>query len=248
MGIVEVVEIVGLGLVAAANPLPVIGQLALVTRAGSRRAAAAFAAGWAGALLVTTGLLAIGAAALVAALVGGAGESVDERYADSGSASGTDPAADGLAAWVPLLIGIVLLVLGVLVWFRKPSEPDAPPTRLAKAFETLGPGKAVLLGAGLALVKPKTIAAVIGAAAIVGADSLAFWPSALLIVLFTAAGSLAVGLPVVLAARGGDRVSGALASLQAGLSRNKARITGGLLLVVGAIILVVGLASWLGAG
>jgi len=243
MGIVEVVEIVGLGLVAAANPLPVIGQLALVTRPGGRGASVAFAAGWAGALLVATGLLAVGAAAVVAALFGGSGDPGGEPYATSEPGSGTD----GLAPWVPLLIGIVLLVLGVLVWFTKPPAADAPPSRLATAFETLGPGKAVLLGAGLALVKPKTIAAVIGAAAIVGADGLAFWPSALLVVLFTVAGSVAVGLPVVLAAVGGDRVSGVLASMQAALSRNKARITGGLLFVVGAIILVVGLTSWLGA-
>jgi hypothetical protein len=61
----------------------------------------------------------------------------------------------------------------------------------------------------------------------------------ILIVLFTAVGSVTVALPVVLHAVGGERVTGALGSLQSWLSRNSKRITGGLMVVIGAVILVV---------
>jgi len=239
MGIVEVVEIVGLGLVVAANPLPVIGQLALVNRADGRAASVAFAAGWAAALLVVTGLLALGAAALLGAVFGAG--------SDSGSSASSLPDAgtggSGPASWIPLVIGGVLIVLGVLVWFTKPPAADAPPSRLSTAFETMTPAKALLIGAGFALIKPKTIAAVIAASAVIGAEALPFWPSALLIVVFTVVGTLAVGLPVLLAAVGGPRIAAALDTVQGALARNKARITGGLLLVVGAIILIVGLSA-----
>ncbi len=245
MGIVEVVEIVGLGLVAAANPLPVIGQLALVTRADGRPAALGLTAGWAGALVVVTGLLAAGAAAVVGALFGAPADG--QRYAAYEPGVGADASGGGGgASWIPVLIGLALLVLGVLSWLKKPRDPDAPPSRLARAFDTLTPAKAVLLGAGLALVKPKTIAAVIGASAIIGADELPFGPSALLVVLFAVVGSLTIGLPLVLAVVGGARSAGLLASMQSALSRHSARITGGLLFVIGAIILVMGVTTLLG--
>jgi threonine/homoserine/homoserine lactone efflux protein len=226
MGILEIGETIGLGLVVAANPMPVVGQLTLLSRPDGPRVAMFLAGGWAGAVLVLVTAVSAGIAALFAALFGLEDEDV--------------PAVEGYGASLVLgVVGAALLVLGAYVWARKPREADAPPSRFARTFDRLTPAKAVLVGAGLALLKPKTLAAVAAASTIIGAEGRLFVGSAILIVLFTVVGSLTVALPVMLHAFGGERVTGALADLQNWLSQNSKRITGGLMAVIGAVILVV---------
>jgi hypothetical protein len=89
------------------------------------------------------------------------------------------------------------------------------------------------------VLKPKTLAAVAAASTIIGAEGRLFVGSAILIALFTVVGSVTVALPVVLHAFGGERVGGVLTALQSWLSRNSKRITGGLMALVGAVLLVV---------
>lgn len=227
MNTLEIVEIIGLGVVVAANPLPVVGQLALVTRDGGRPAAVAFASGWAGTVLVVLGLLATGMGAVIGALFGFEADGERRAGAEGGS-------------WVPFVLGVALIVLGLLSWVRKPREKSSP---LMKRLDSLTPAKAVAVGAGLALLKPKTIAALLAASAIIGAEGRPLLSSAILVLVVTAVGSLGVVVPLVLAVTGGPRIEGGLRSAQRTMERHSSRITGGLIIAVGLVVLAFGLAE-----
>ena len=227
MNTIEIIELIGLGIVVAANPLPVIAQLALVTRDGGRSAAVGLAMGWAGTLFAVLGLLVTGTVAVIGALFGFGGD-------------GAEPADDPGVLWVPLVLGIALVVLGALSWVRKPRETASP---LMKTLDALTPGKALAWGAGFAVLKPKTIAALFAASAIIGSDGRPMFPAVLLVLLVTAVGSLGVVVPLLLSVVGGARVEDALRTAQRGMERHSSRITGGLLVVVGVLLIVFGLGS-----
>ncbi|MBB3157860.1 threonine/homoserine/homoserine lactone efflux protein [Microbacterium proteolyticum] len=227
MDTIDIVEIIGLGVVVAANPLPVVGQLTLVTREGGRPTAVALASGWAGALMVVLGLLATGMAAVIGASVGFEADGSMRAGAEGGS-------------WFPIVLGVALIVLGVLSWARKPRVTPSP---LMKTLDSLTPARAVALGAGLALLKPKSIAALLAAGAIVGAEGRPLLSSAILVLLVTGVGSLGVVVPLILAVVGGPRIVGALRTAQRTMERHSSHITSGLVIAVGLVVLAFGLAE-----
>lgn len=210
-------EIIGLAIVVAANPVPVISLLSLVVRPEGIHMAMSFAAGWAGAVLLSLTLLTFGTTALFPST-----SALMERH------------TTGVV--LPLIIGIALVVLGLAFVRRPPPAADAPPSRISRLFSTLTPSRAVLVGAGLAVVKPKTLVALVAASTVIGAEGTGPTQTLILLAVFTAVGSATVITPIVLRATGGPKMVNGLQRTQQQISRYFSRALGALLLIIGIVL------------
>lgn len=117
----------------ALSPFPIVAVILVVTSPQARSAGPAFAAGWLAGL------------SLLTAVVVGLGELV----------GGGEPAT--WAAWVRVVLGAALVVLAVRKFAGRPraDEPGTTPAWMA-GLTTASPGRALILGLGLAALNPRT--------------------------------------------------------------------------------------------
>ncbi len=179
-------------------------------------AAAAFVAGWVGALV------AVGAAVLLLA------EGAD---AATGGEGGT---ATGLAQ---LGIGIVLLVLAARKWRGRPrgGESAELPGWMA-SLERVTPARALGFGALFAGVKPKNLVLTAAAALVIAEGALAPATSAALLLAYALLATVGVAAPLVAALALGDRAGAVLAGWKGWLGENNATIMTLLLVLFGVIL------------
>ena len=219
-------QLLPLALTIALSPLPLAALLLMLLAPGGFRAAAGFSIGWFLGVLLSATLL-----ALLSSLLPhdrGAGSSL-------------------LQVVVPLLLGSALIVLGIVQWHDRPSRgADVPLPRWLSALDRLTPGRATIIGVGYAAFRPKNL--VMAAAAgvvILGAHA---DPTGIVIsvAVFTALASITMLGPVFAYAFGGQAVRGRLERLREWLVRNMPLITVATVLVLGAFLVLAGLAAWFG--
>jgi threonine/homoserine/homoserine lactone efflux protein len=219
-------QLLPLALTIALSPLPLAALLLMLLAPGGFRAAAGFSIGWFLGVLLSATLL-----ALLSSLLPhdrGAGSSL-------------------LQVVVPLLLGSALIVLGIVQWHDRPSRgADVPLPRWLSALDRLTPGRATIIGVGYAAFRPKNL--VMAAAAgvvILGAHA---DPTEIVIsvAVFTALASITMLGPVFAYAFGGQAVRGRLERLREWLVRNMPLITVVTVLVLGAFLVLAGLAAWFG--
>jgi len=219
-------QLLPLALTIALSPLPLAALLLMLLAPGGFRAAAGFSIGWFMGVLLSATLL-----ALLSSLLPhdrGAGSSL-------------------LQVVVPLLLGSALIVLGIVQWHDRPSRgADVPLPRWLSALDRLTPGRATIIGVGYAAFRPKNL--VMAAAAgvvILGAHA---DPTEIVIsvAVFTALASITMLGPVFAYAFGGQAVRGRLERLREWLVRNMPLITVVTVLVLGAFLVLAGLAAWFG--
>lgn len=213
ISVIDLLEITGLALVIALSPVPMTGQLLLVLNNRTQWTSAAFAAGWAIAILLVCALAATGAALLLTGLI------ID--WAE--------------VAWVSLLVGIGLIVVGVVLWRRQAPSPAAEPSRVARMFAGLTPTRGLLIGIGYGALRPKNLFTAVAAGLIIGAGS-SLLEGTLLVLYFAVLGSASLAAPVLVYVLGGQRTRAGMRRLQRLLSRHGNRITGSALAVVGLIV------------
>ncbi len=80
----------------------------------------------------------------------------------SGDTTTEDPGIPWVKATLLTVLGLLLLISAYRTW-RKEPDPDAPPPRWLTMFETMTPGKALLMGAGLILIAAKLWVFTLGA-------------------------------------------------------------------------------------
>jgi len=216
MNVVDTIEIIGLATIVAANPVPVVSLLALLTRPSGPRVAPFFVAGWMGATLTLVTALSLGGFALPSI---------------AGSVS---PQVSGVV--LPIILGIAMVLLGMVLMLRRPTPPDAPPSRLGRAFTELTPARAVLLGAGLSIIKPKALIAVVAASAIISSEGRIVGGAVLLIGVFVVVASSTVAAPVALQFFGGDRAAVMLQRVHIFVTRYFSRSMGILFLALGVTL------------
>jgi len=219
-------QLLPLALTIALSPLPLAALLLMLLAPGGFRAAAGFSIGWFLGVLLSATLL-----ALLSSLLPhdrGAGSSL-------------------LQVVVPLLLGSALIVLGIVQWHDRPSRgADVPLPRWLSALDRLTPGRATIIGVGYAAFRPKNL--VMAAAAgvvILGAHA---DPTGIVIsvAVFTALASITMLGPVFAYAFGGQAVRGRLERLREWLVRNMPLITVVTVLLLGAFLMLAGLAAWFG--
>lgn len=206
----------------AISPIPIVAVILMLF---SRRAGAngpAFLAGW------VVGLLAVIVVVLV--LAGVLGVSV-----------GSTPA---WVAWLQLLLGILLVVLGYRRWASRPPAGITPPLpSWLQAVEELTPGTAFAMGALLSGVNPKNLVLAAGAALMLVQGGLGGTELLLAIVVFVALGSLSIGLPVAYQRLGGPAARATLDTWKAWLVDENATVMAVLLVVFGVVLVGKGVAG-----
>jgi threonine/homoserine/homoserine lactone efflux protein len=225
MGFAPVVgELLPQAVTIAISPLPIIAAILLLLSPRARSVASAFLVGW---------VLGIAVAVTVFTLV-------------ASSIPAADPdAAKPVAGVVKIVLGVLLGLLGVGQWRKRPAPgTTATPPKWMGAIDSLRPVQATGLAFLLAAVNPKNLMMAVAAGTTVGTAGASAAASTWAIVLFVVLASLSIAIPVLGFLVAGDRVSGALGTLRDWLTANNATIMTVLLLVIGVTTIGKGIAAF----
>ena len=146
---------------------------------------------------------------------------------------GTEEPGTG-AKVVSLLLGVLLIILAVGEFLKRPKKGDSPPTPnwFAK-MKKIGIGQAAGSGFFLSALNPVNALLSLGAGAGVGALGLGMGQQALSLLVFTLLASASIILPTVAFLLAGHRLDQTLDVMRKWLVKNNAIITSVLLLVIG---------------
>lgn len=217
----ELLEIVPFALTIAISPIPLAGMLMMFVSPTGLRTSTLFVVGW------TVGIaFALTALALLASLIPfSAGLSERET-----------------ASVLPLVIGVFLLLIGLVLWWRgeRSSEINPVTPRWLAYFETLTPIRAAVFGFVYAAFKPKNLAMTLTAGFLIQQSGENATTVAIRVGAFTLIASLGLTLPLVLFLAGGKKIRQALIAFRLFIVKHMTRITGGTFIILG---LVLGLVS-----
>jgi threonine/homoserine/homoserine lactone efflux protein len=195
------------------SPLPIVAVVLMLV---SRRAtvnATAFLLGWFLSITVV--------ALLVAVLVG--------------SASTDDGGPPAWAAWVKIVLGVLLVLLAVKQWRGRPragAEPETP--QWMQAIDAFTPVRAFGLAVLLSAVNPKNLLLVVSGGAAIASASSDTTEQVVASIVFALVASIGVAVPVGVQLAAGERAGAVLDDLKGWMVQNNAVIMAVLLLVIGA--------------
>ena len=204
----------------AVSPVPVIATILMLLAPRAGRTSSAFLLGWvAGIAGVTI------AAALIAGAVG----------------PGSDRGPSALGGWIKLVLGILLLVLARRQWRGRARDGQAEAPRWMAAIDTVTPGRALGLAAGLAALTPKNLLLGLAAGSAIGEARAGGVAVVLPTLVFVIIAAITVAGPVVAYLLASNRLRAPLADLQTWLQTNNAAVMTVLFLVLGASLFGKGL-------
>jgi hypothetical protein len=205
------------------SPLPIVAVVLMLVSARAKVNATAFLVGW----FLSIGLVTI----LVAVL--------------AGSAVPSDDGPPAWAAWVKIVLGLLLLLVAWRQWGGRPRpgvEPPAP--RWMAAIERFTPLQACGLAALLGAVNPKNLLLVVsGGAAIATAAPGDTTTQVVAGIVFAVVASIGVSVPIVIYLSMGSRAAALLDDLKTWMIQHNAVIMAVLLLVIGAKMIGDGLTA-----
>ena len=214
-------EVLPFAVGVAISPVPVVAVILMLFSRKAHVNGPAFLAGWVAGLAVLS--------AVVYAVVHAIG--------GPNSSSGSDG-----VAWLEVVLGVVLLLIAVRSWRKRPAPGAAPklPGWMA-GIEEIGPARALTLGALLAAVNPKNLALGFGAAAGVAHLDIPTGDAVVALVVFVGIASSSVAGAVAYDLVGGQRARASLDELRAWLAVNNAAVMTVLFLVFGALLIAKGI-------
>ena len=200
----------------ALSPIPIIAVVLVLDSARARVNGPAFALGWVAGLAVVS--------VVVINLAGGASNP------DSDTATGV---SWGLAA-----IGVLFLVMAARQWKKRPKagEPAEMPPWMA-TMDSIGPSRALVLGAALSAANPKNLALTLAASASIAKAGLDAAQETVAVVTFVVIGSLTVAGAVIVYLVAPRRARGPLEAIRRFMADNNATIMMVILVIIGAKIL-----------
>ena len=209
----------------AISPLPIIAVILMLFSERARQNGPAFLVGWIGGLTA--------AVVLVLIVAGAAG-------ASSGGPS-------TLASLIQLGLGLLLLVLGLMQWKKRPaSGAEVETPAWMAAIDSLQPPRAAMLGVLLSAANPKNLTLAIAGAVAIGKAGLDVGGSLVAVLVFVAVGSVSIIVPVGYYLLGGESARLTLDGWKAWLLANNATVMTVLFLVLGVTIAGKGLGALLG--
>jgi len=215
-------EVLPFAVGVAIVPIPIIAVILMLFSQRARVNGPLFLLGWVAGLTV--------AFAVVYAL------------SDAGDVA-TDSAASDTVSWGTLVLGVLLLLMAVRSWQKRPAPGVTPgmPKWMA-GMDAIAPGKALGLGILLSAGNPKNLILVIGAATGLAQLGLTTDDAVVALIVFVVVGSLSVLGPVAYYFAGGEKAERTLDELKGWLAVNNAAVMAVLFLVFGAVLVSNGLA------
>jgi hypothetical protein len=201
-------------------PIPIIAVILMLFSGRARANGTAFLVAWLAAVM-----LAMGALVAIAS-------TQDQGTAD-------DPSTT--SARISVVLGLALIALGVRQWRKRPMPGTDPemPAWMARV-DSMHPPAAAGLAVVLAVLNPKNLLLIAGAAAVVAQAGLSTGDDVVAIVVFALIGSIGVEVPVLGYLFLGERMQPRLDAAKFWLTRNSATVMAGLLLVIGLVLLAKG--------
>ena len=217
-------EILPLALGIAISPIPIIAAILMLLSPRARVTSVGFLLGW---------VLGIVVAVTVFTLLSSV---IPEDDPD---------ASKPIQGTVQLILGLLLLVLALGQWRKRPKAGEEPVMpKWMRAIDKVSFPVALGLGFLLSAVNPKNLLMAVGAGVEIGSAELAVGESVGVIAVFTLLAASTVLVPVVGYLLAADRLRGALDALRGWLSQNNAIIMAVLLLVIGVSMIGKGIAAF----
>ncbi len=217
-------ESIPLAIGVAISPIPIIAVILMLLSKRAGANSTAFGLGW----IVGIG----GATAVVLVVAGSIGTT-----SSGGPSHGTSV--------VKLVLGVLVLVLGVRNWHKRPEPSEtAPLPKWLQAIENITPVKSGALGIGLSALNPKNLLLIVGGGIAISQAPTSPGGHVVAAVVFGALAASTVVVPVVLYRVLGTKAEHVLGSLNTWLRANNATVMAVLLLVIGVVLVGKGIAGF----
>jgi len=214
-------EVLPFAIGVAISPVPIIAVILVLFSTRARVNGPVFALGW---------IVGVAVISTVVYLVADAGD-----VSTSGGASDT-------SYWIKLVLGILLVMLAVRHWRKRPAPgetPEAP--KWMSAIDTLTPAKAGGLGVVLITANPKNLALSLGAGTSLAQVGASGGEAAVGLIVFVVIASVTIATPVVFSLGGGERAAHVLDGWRVWLAAHNTAMMAVLFLVFGAVLFSQGL-------
>jgi threonine/homoserine/homoserine lactone efflux protein len=207
-------EILAPAIGVALSPLPIVGVILMLLSPNAVKIAPAFVVGWVAAIVIVVGVVML--------LVN----------TDDLSNSDGDPSTTSII--IHLIFGVLLLLLGVQQWRKRPKAGTTPemPKWMASIDKVSIP-VAIGLGALLGGINPKNLIFNLAAASAIVQSGASTGGEIVALVVFVVIASLSVAVPVIWYLADRERAKGALDELKGWLVQNNAVVMCVLFLVLG---------------
>lgn len=212
----DLAEVIPLALVIALSPLSIIPGILVLHTPRPRPTSLAFLAGWV-----------LGIAAVTAAFVGAA---------DLAHGLGSQPAS---APYVRIAIGLGLICWALYRWLTRNRSAEQP--KWLTAMTSVGPRRAFVTAAVLALANPKVLLVAGAAGVAIGTSSLQTAGAWAAVAAFTVLATSSVAGPVLAFQIAGDRLDAPLTRLKNWMEHNHAALIATILFLIGAALLYKGI-------
>lgn len=209
-------KLIALGAVIALSPITVIPAVLVLHAPRPRPTGLAFLAGWV-----------LGLTALTAVFVSG-----------SGLLGALHKAPPTWAAWLRVVLGSALILLGVYQWLTRHRHGSMP--RWMRSFSTLNPARAAATGAVL-VVRPEVLLLCAAAGLAVGNSSLRVAAQLLAAAIFLVIAASTVAVPILGYIGAGDRLDHALDRLKVWMEDHHAALLAVILVLIGMFVLYHGI-------
>lgn len=149
---------------------------------------------------------------------------------------------NGAAAWAPrarIAIGAALIALGLYRWLTRRRSPHAP--AWMRAMTGIGPGRAAVTAAALAIVNPKVLFTCAAAGLAIGTSGMGHAAARADVAVFTAVAASSVALPVLAYAVAGKKLDGPLIRLKNWMEARHAALVAVTLILIGLVVLCKGI-------
>lgn len=207
-------QVLSFAVAAGLSPIPIVGVVLMLGSPRGRVNGPVFVAGW------VASILALGGVVLLVAGGAGAGDAGDSAQ---GNAS------------LKLVLGVVLLFIALRQWRGRPKAGEQPdPPKWMAAVDSFTAVRSAALAFALAVVNPKNLVLVVGAAAAIAQTGASTGDQTVALVVFTLIASLGVGVPVAMYLVMGERSKGKLDDLKSWMASNNGAIMAVICLLIGA--------------
>lgn len=208
----------------AISPIPIIAAILMLLSPRARGASVGFLLGW---------IVGIVVALVVFTLL-------------SSVIPANDPnASKPIAAWIKIVLGVLLLLLAVQQWRKRPKKgANASLPAWMKAIDGMNAGKGFGLGFLLAAVNPKNLLMAVAGGLVIGSAALTIGETVIVSAIFVVIAASTVLVPVVAYLIASKAMAAPLDRLRGWLVEHNAAIMATLLLVIGVVLIGKGIGDF----